>query len=154
MNRPASKHDDRIDRHDALRSALIVSAMFWGLLLVGTNSDAAFHEKLHRVLGDEPNGLRFELYILFFTFQMSVPMIFFLYHTFITRTHAKGYKGTMVHAGDVGAFIGLIGYLKYLATDTGEGPAMRRSKLFTFAGIIYLLGLVAWWIYWTDKHGI
>jgi len=31
---------------------------------------------------------------------------------------------------------------------------IRRSKLITFAGIIYLFGIVAWWVYWTDKHGI
>jgi hypothetical protein len=31
---------------------------------------------------------------------------------------------------------------------------IRRSKLITFAGIIYLLGLFAWWIWWTDKQGI
>ncbi len=154
MNHPSSKSDDKIDRHDALRTALIVSGLFWGLLLYGANFDASLHEKLHRVLGDAPNGLKFELYILFFTFQLSVPMIYFLYHTFITRTYAKEYKGTVLHVGDVGAFVGLIGYLKYLVTDTGEGPQIRRSKRITFAGILYLIGIVGWWIYWTDKHGM
>lgn len=154
MNYPPSKRDDKIDRHDALRTALIASGLLWGLLLYGANFDAAFHEKLHKVLGDEPNGLRFELYILFFTFQLAVPMVFFLYHTLITRTYAKEYKGALVHAGEVGAFVGLIGYLKYLVTDTGEGPQIRRSKLMTVAGILYLIGIVGWWIYWTDKHGI
>jgi hypothetical protein len=154
VNSSAQKRDDKIDGHDALKTALIVSGLFWGLLVFGVNFDAAFHEKLRSVLGDEPNGLKFDSYILLATFQMSVPMIFFVYHTVITRTHAREYKGTAVHAGDVGAFVGLIGYLKYLATDTGEGPAIRRSKLYTFAGIIYLFGLVAWWIYWTDKNGV
>jgi hypothetical protein len=106
------------------------------------------------VLGDEPNGLKFDLYILLTTLQLCVPMIFFLYHTFITRTYAREYRSPGTHAGDAGAFSGLIGYLRYLATDTGEGPEIRRSKLITFAGIVYLLGLFAWWIWWTDKHGI
>jgi hypothetical protein len=154
MNHPSRTRDDKIDRHDALRSALIVAGLFWGLLLYATNFDAAFHEKLHRVLGDAPNGLKFELYILFFTFQLSVPMIYFLYHTFITRTHAKSYQGKVVHVGDVGAFVGFVGYLRYLVKDTGEGPMIRRSKLITFAGIIYLVGIFAWWIFWADKHGI
>jgi hypothetical protein len=119
-----------------------------------TNFDAEFSGKLRRVLGDEPNGLRFDFYILLSTFQISLPMIFFLYHTLITRTHAREYRGTTGHLGDVGGFVGLVGYLRYLVTDTGEGSAIRRSKLITFAGIIYLFGLFAWWLYWTDKHGI
>jgi hypothetical protein len=154
MNHPLNKRDHRIDRRDALRTALIVAALFWGLLVYATNFDAGFHEKLRSVLGEEPNGLKFELYILLFTFQLSIPMIYFLYHTLITRTYARDYRGTAVHAGDVGAFVGLIGYLRYLVKDTGEGSLIRRSKLITFAGIIYLLGIFAWWIYWTDKHGI
>ncbi len=154
MAYPSDKRDDRMDRLDALRSALVAAGLFWGLLLVGTNFDGAFQEKLRRVLGERPNGLSFDLYVLFFTFQLSVPMLFFLYHTFITRTYAKEYRGTVVHVGDVGSFVGLLGYLKYLVTDTGEGPQIRKSKLITFCGIIYLIGIVAWWIYWTDKHGI
>ena len=59
-----------------------------------------------------------------------------------------------MHAGEVGAFVWLIGYLRYLLKDTGEGPDIRRSKLVAFGGIVYLIGIVAWWIYWTDKHGI
>jgi len=153
MNHPSRK-DGKIDRHDALRTALIVAALFWGLLIYTTNFDAAFHEKLHKVLGDEPNGLRFDLYLLFFTFQLCVPMVYFLYHALITRSHARESRGRAVHTGDAGAFVGLLGYLRYLAKDTGEGPEIRRSKLMAFAGIIYFFGLVAWWIYWTDKHGI
>jgi hypothetical protein len=154
VNRSVKERDDKIDRHDALRTALIVSALFWGLLVFAANFDAEFSGKLRRVLGDEPNGLRFDFYILLSTFQISLPMIFFLYHTLITRTHAREYRGAKVHVGDLGGFVGLVGYLRYLVTDTGEGSAIRRSKLITFAGIIYLFGLFAWWIYWTDKHGI
>jgi len=143
-----------MDRRDALRTALIIAALFWGLLVVAANSNAEMLGKLRRVLGDEPNGLKFEQYILLFTFQLAVPMIYFLYHTLITLTYAKRYQGTMVHAGDVGTAIGLVGYLRYLLKDTAEGPTIRRSKLITFGGIIYLLGIFAWWIYWTDKHGI
>ncbi len=154
MDRPLKKRDDRIDRKDALKTALIVAGLFWGLLVYATNFDVAFLEKLRGVLGEEPNGLKFDLYILLTTFQLSIPMVFFLYHTFITLTHARAYRGTVAHVGDVGAFVGLVGYLRYLVKDTGEGPMIRRSKLMTFAGIIYLLGIVAWWIYWTDKHGI
>jgi hypothetical protein len=154
MNNRLQKRDDKIDRRDALRTALIVSGLFWVLLVVAVNFDAGFNEKLRGVLGEEPNRLKFDLYILLTTFQFSIPMAFFLYHTFIALTHARAYRGTVVHVGDVGAFVGLVGYLRYLVKDTGEGPMIRRSKLMTFAGIIYLLGILAWWIYWTDKHGI
>jgi len=154
MSYPSRKRDDKIDRRDALRTALIVSALFWGLLVVAANSSADILGKLRRILGEMPIGLPFELYILVFTFLLSVPMIYFLYHTLITRTYARDCRGTAVHAGDVGAFVGLIGYLRYLVKDTGEGSLIRRSKLITFAGIIYLLGIFTWWIYWTDKHGI
>jgi hypothetical protein len=154
MDHPLKKRDDKIDRHEAARNALIVSGLFWVLPVVAVNFDAVFNEKLRGVLGEEPNGLKFDLYILLTTFQLSIPMVFFLYHTFITLTYARAYRGTAVHVGDVEAFVGLVGYLRYLVKDTGEGPMIRRSKLITFAGIIYLLGLFAWWIYWTDKHGI
>jgi len=154
MNYPSTKRDDKIDRHDAARNALIVSGLFWALLVAAVNFDAAFNEKLRNVLGDEPNGLRFDAYILLTTFQLSIPMAFFLYHTFITLTYARSYQGKVIHVGDVGAFVGLTGYLRYLVKDTGEGPEIRRSKLITFGGIIYLIGIFAWWIYWTDKHGI
>ena len=154
MSYPSRMRDDRIDRQDALRTAFIVAALFWGLLIYATNFDDAFNAKLRGILGPEPNGLKFDLYILLFTFQLALPMIFFLYHTLITLTYAKRYQGALAHAGDVGAAIGLIGYLSYLIKDTGEGPVIRRSKLITFTGIIYLFGIVAWWVYWTDKHGI
>ena len=154
MRYPSRTRDDRIDRRDALRTALIVSTLFWGLLVYGTNFDDALHAKLRGILGEEQNGLRFDLYILLFTFQLTVPMIFFLYHTLITLKYAKRYQATMVHAGDIGAVVGLIDYLRYLVKDTGEGPVIRRSKLIAFAGILYLLGIFAWWIYRTDKHGI
>jgi hypothetical protein len=143
-----------MDRRDALKTALIVSALFWGLLVVTTNSGGEVLDKLRRILGEEPNGLKFELYILLFTFQLSLPMIFFLYHTLITLTYARSYQGKVAHVGDVGAFVGLVGYMRYLVKDTGEGPVIRRSKLITFAGIIYLLGILAWWIWWTEKHRI
>jgi hypothetical protein len=154
MRDPSRTRDDRIDRRDALRTALIVSGLFWALLIYGANFDDNFNVKLRTVLGDEPNGLKFDLYILLSTFQLALPMVFFLYHTLITLTYAKRYQGIPAHAGHVGAAMGLIGYLRYLLKDTGEGPVIRRSKLITFTGIIYLLGLVGWWIYWTDKHGI
>jgi hypothetical protein len=154
MRYPSRARDDRIDRRDALRTALIVSALFWSLLVYGANFDDAFHAKLRGVLGEEPNGLRFDLYILLFAFQLAVPMIFFLYHTLITLTYAKRYQASMAHAGNIGAVVGLIDYLRYLVKDTSEGPVIKRSKLISFAGILYLLGMFAWWIYWTDKHGI
>jgi hypothetical protein len=148
------KPEDRIDRRDALKTALIVAGLFWVLLVVATNCDTAFNEKLRGVLGEEPNGLKFDLYILLTTFQLSIPMVFFLYHAFITLTHAREYKSPGIHAGDVRAFVGFVGYLRYLVKDTGEGPEIRKSKLITFAGIIYLLGIFVWWIWWTDKQGI
>jgi hypothetical protein len=154
MNHHSRKRDDKIDRQEAARNALIVSGLFWVLLVVALNFDAAFHEKLRDVLGDEPNGLKFDLYVLLTMFELGIPMVFFLYHAFITLTYAREYKFPVTHAGDVGAFVGIIGYLRYLVRDTGEGPVIRRSKLITFAGIIYILGLFAWWIYWTDKHGM
>src|SRR5512136_2231859 len=122
MRYPSRTSDDRIDRRDALRTALIVSGLFWGLLIYGANFDDNFNAKLRTVLGDEPNGLKFDLYILLSTFQLALPMIFFLYHALITLTYAKRYQGTLAHAGDVGAAMGLIGYLRYLIKDTGEGP--------------------------------
>jgi len=152
-DRPEQR-DDKIDRHYAARNASIVTGLFWGLLVYAANYDAEFNEKLRGVLGETPNGLTFQQYVLVFTAQLAAPMIFFLYHTFITLTYAKRYQGRMAHAGDLGAAAGLIGYLRYLLKDTGEGPVIRRSKLITFAGIIYLIGIFAWWIYWTDKHGI
>jgi hypothetical protein len=154
MNYHSRKRDDKIDRQEAARNALIVAGLFWALLVAAVNFDAAFHEKLRGVLGDEPNGLKFDLFILLTTFELSIPMVFFLYHTFITRTYAREYTSPGIHAGDAGAFVGLVGYLRYLVRDTGEGPMIRRSKLITFAGMVYLLGLFAWWIWWTDKHGI
>jgi hypothetical protein len=154
MNHHSRKRDDKIDRQDAARIALIVSGLFWLLLVVAVNLDAAFHEKLRGVLGDEPNGLKFDLYILLTTLELSIPMLFFLYHAFITLTCAREYKPPGLYTGAAGAFAGLVGYLRYLVKDTGEGLEIRRSKLITLAGIIYLLGLFSWWIYWTDKHGI
>jgi hypothetical protein len=86
MRYPSRTRDDRIGRRDALRTALIVSALFWGLLVATTNSDAEMLGRLRRVLGDEPNGLRFDLNMLLFTIQLAVPMIYVLYHALITLT--------------------------------------------------------------------
>ena len=88
MRYPSRTRDDRIGRRDALRTPLIVSALFCGLLVYGANFDDALPAKLRSVLGEEPNGLGFDLYLI------------------------------------------------------------------AFAGILYLLGIFAWWIFWTDKHGI
>ena len=154
MRYPSRTCDGRIGRRDALRTALIVSALFCGLLVYGTNFDGALHAKLRSVLGEEPDGLGFDLYIFLFAFPLAVPMIFFLYRTLITLTYAKRYQASMVHAGNIGAAVGLIGHLRSVVKDTGEGPVISRSKLIAFAGILYLLGIFAWWISWTDKHGI
>ena len=154
MRYPPRTRDGRIGRRDALLTALIVSALFCGPLVYGTNFDGALHAKLRSVLGEEPDGLGFDLYIFLFAFQLAVPMIFFLYRTLITLTYAKRYQASMVHAGNIGAVVGLIGHLRSLVKDTGEGPVISRSKLIAFAGILYLLGIFAWWISWADKHGI
>jgi len=45
------KSDDRIDRRDAFRTALIVSGLFWALLIYGVNFDDNFNAKLRTVLG-------------------------------------------------------------------------------------------------------
>jgi hypothetical protein len=41
-----------------------------------------------------------------------------------------------------------------LGPFTGEGPVVRRSKRISFAGILYLIGIAAWRVSWTDRHGI
>jgi hypothetical protein len=148
------RRKDRIDHRDARRTALILSALFWCILLYPTNFDAAMTEKLRSVLGDRPAGLPYDLFILLFTFQLSVPMIFFFRHLLITVTYARKRRDAAVHIGHVGAVAGLIGYLRFLLRDSREGTAVRRSKLITFGGILYLLCIVAWWIWWTDRHGI
>lgn len=144
--------ESNIDRRDMIRMSLILAALFWCLLLYPTNFDAAMTEKLRHVLGERPAGLPYDLYILLFTLQLSVPMVFFFYHMLITFTSARKRQGEMAHAG--GAVIGLFGYLRYLLRDSGEGPVIRRSKFITFAGMLYLIGIVAWWIWWTDQQGI
>lgn len=154
MNVRAKKAEDRIDHRDATRTALILAGLFWLILLYPTNFDAAMSEKLRRVLGERPEGLTYDLYILLFTLQLSFPMIFFFRSMVITHTYARRRQGTAVHVGDAGAVVGLLGYLRYLAKDTGEGPELRRSKLIALAGILYMIGIVVWWIIWTDRHGI
>ena len=120
MRYPSRTRDGRIGRRDALRTAQIVSALFCGLLVYGTNFDGALHAKLRSVLGEEPDGLGFDLYIFLFAFPLAVPMIFFLYRTLITLTYAKRYQASMVHAGNIGAVVGLIGHLRSVVKDTGE----------------------------------
>ena len=120
MRYPSRTRDGRIGRRDALLTALIVSALFCGPLVYGTNFDGALHAKLRSVLGEEPDGLGFDLYIFLFAFPLAVPMIFFLYRTLITLTYAKRYQASMVHAGNIGAAVGLIGHLRSLVKDTGE----------------------------------
>ena len=120
MRYPSRTRDGRIGRRDALRTAQIVSALFCGLLVYGTNFDGALHAKLRSVLGEEPDGLGFDLYIFLFAFPLAVPMIFFLYRSMITLTYAKRYQASMVHAGNIGAAVGLIGHLRSLVKDTGE----------------------------------
>ena len=154
MNVQTKKAEGRIDHRDATRTALILAGLFWLILLYPTNFDAAMSEKLRRVLGGRPEGLSYDLYILLFTLQLSFPMIFFFRALVITRTYARKRQGSVVHAGDAGAVVGLLGYLRYLVKDTGEGPQIRRSKLITLAGILYMIGIVVWWILWTSSHGI
>jgi len=149
MIRRTQDPEDRIDRQDTTRTALILAALFWCILLYPTNFDAAMSEKLRRVLGERPFGLDYDLYILLFTLQLSAPMTLFFRHLLITRTYAKKRE-----SGSAGGVSGLILYLGSLLKDTGEGPAIRRSKRITFAGILYVIGIIAWWIWWTDKHGI
>jgi len=130
MRYPPRTRDGRIGRRDALLTALIVSALFCGPLVYGTNFDGALHAKLRSVLGEEPDGLGFDLYIFLFAFQLAVPMIFFLYRTLITLTYAKRYQASMVHAGNIGAVVGLIGHLRSLVKTLARGRlSVGRSSL-------------------------
>lgn len=59
-------------------------------------------------------------------------MIFFFRALLITR----GYAGKL-EDGSAGTVSGLVLYPGYLIQDTGEGPAVRRAKLVTLAGMFY-----------------
>lgn len=146
--------DERIDHRSVTRNAFLLTGLFWLLLLYPALFDASMSEKLRALLGERPSGMPYERYVLLFTLQLTFPMLFFFHYLLITVTYARRRERTIGHAGDLGAVVGLVGYMRYLARDTGEGPEIRRAKLFTLAGILYLIGVVAWWIWWTDKHGL
>jgi hypothetical protein len=151
---PRKRTESRIDRREATRTALVLTVLFWCILLYPADFDAAMSGKLRGVLGARPAGMPYDLFILLFTLQLSVPMFVFFRNLLITARYARKRRARSIHAGDVGAVFALIGYLGYLVKDTGEGPEIRRSKVIAFAGILYLIGIIAWWIWWTGRHGI
>lgn len=111
-------------------------------------------DKLQRVLGDHPWGLPLDVYLVLFNALLCLPLVWFFRHITITTMYARNSKPITLRHGDVGSVLTALSYLLFLLRDEGDDRRIHRSKRIAFLGCLYLIGLVVWWIWWTDLHGI
>lgn len=144
----------KIDKKEIARSSLIVTLLIFVVLVCQPLLDLEFKDKVRQMLGDFPLGFQVEVYIVLFTAALCLPLFFFMWHTMITVYYAKKSKSHQIHAGDRGGVLVLLNYLRYLLKSEGEEIKIRISKLITLAGLLYLIGIVVWWIWWSQSSGI
>jgi hypothetical protein len=143
-----------IDRKEAAVTSAVVTALVFAMLVFIPFSIDGFMAKLKLVLGAAPMGLKLELYVVLFFAVLCLPLPFFLWHTVIVLHHAKESRDRMIHFGHFGAALALLKYMGFLLRNDHETPTIRRSKVVTFCGILYVIGIAAWWIVWAEAHGI
>jgi len=143
-----------IDKKEALFTAIIVSILIYALIAIMVTSEPAMTKKLSAVLGHRPLGMPLKVYILSFTAALCAPLIFLFRHIYVTIRYAKKRRDSKIYVGNVGVLFSLTSYLKFLVHSEDEPQAIKRSKIYTFIGIIYLIGVVVWWIVWAEIHGL
>jgi uncharacterized paraquat-inducible protein A len=143
-----------VDRKEAAVTSAVVTALVFGMLVYIPFSIDGFMAKLKLVLGAAPMGLKLELYVVLFLAVLCLPLPFFLWHTVIVLHHAKESRDRMIHVGHVGAALALLKYMGFLLRNDHESDTIQRSKIVTFCGILYFIGIAAWWIVWAGAHGI
>ncbi len=143
-----------INKKEALFTTLIVSILVYALLAMSVTSDSKMIKKIGEVIGNQPFGIPIKLYILIFTATLCLPIIFFFWHIYVTINYAKRKRSSKVFFGNIGVFMSLVLYLKFLLQNDSEPLIIKRSKIYTFIGILYLFGIVIWWIIWSSSHGL
>lgn len=143
-----------INKKEALFTTLIVSIVVYALLAIVVTSNSKMIEKIGKVIGNQPFGISIKLYILVFIATLCIPLLFFFWHIYVTVNYAKRKRSSIVFVGNIGAFMSLVLYLKFLLQNDSEPLEIKRSKIYTFIGILYLIGIVIWWIIWSAIHGL
>jgi uncharacterized paraquat-inducible protein A len=143
-----------IDRKEVAVTSAVVIALVFAMLVYIPFSIDGFMAKLKLVLGAAPMGLKLELYVVLFLAVLCLPLPFFLWHTVIVLHHAKENRDRLIHVGLIGTALALLKYMGCLLRNDHETETIRRSKIVTFCGILYVIGIAAWWIVWAEAHGI
>jgi hypothetical protein len=143
-----------IDRKEVAVTSAIVTALVFALLAVIPLSDEGFMAKLQLVIGTVPWGLSSDQYVVLCIAALCLPLPFFLWHAVIVLHYARKSRDRTVHVGRAGGVVALLEYMGYLLRKDHETRAIRRSKIVTFCGILYMIGIAAWWIAWAETHGI
>jgi hypothetical protein len=143
-----------IDKKEAIFTTIVGSILVYALLAIVVTSEPEMMEKLSAVLGYQPLGMPLKVYILSLTAALCFPLIFFFYHIHVTIRYARKRRNSKIYVGNVGVLFSFISYLKFLLHNTEEPQAIKKSKIYTFIGIIYLIGVVVWWIVWAEIHGL
>ena len=143
-----------VDKKEAIFIAIIVSILVYSLLAIMVTSEPAMIEKLSVVLGHKPFGMPLKLYILSFTAALCFPLIFFFWHIYVTIRYTRKMRDSKIYIGNIGVLLSFISYLKFLLNNDDEPQAIKRSKIYTFVGFIYLVSVVVWWIIWAEIHGL
>jgi hypothetical protein len=149
-----SSNPMNIDKKEALITAIIISVLVYALLAIVATSEPTMMEKLSIVLTHKPLGMPLKVYILSLTAALCFPLIFFFYHIHVTIRYTRKRPDSKIYIGNIGVWFSLISYLKFLLHNNDEPQAIKKSKIYTFIGIIYLIGVVAWWIFWAEIHGL
>jgi Flp pilus assembly protein TadB len=143
-----------IDKKEALSTAIIVSILVYALLAIIVTSEPAMLKKLSAVLGQHPLGMPLKMYILYFIAALCLPLTFFFWHIHVTIRYARKVRDSKIFTGNMGAVFSLISYLKFLLHSEDEPQAIKKSKIYTFIGIVYLIGVAVWWIVWAEIHAV
>ena len=144
----------KIDNKEALFTTIIVSILVYALLAIMVTSEPAMIGKLGVVLGKKPLGMPLKAYILSFTAVLCFPLLFFFWHIYVTIRYARKRRSSKIYSGSIGVLLSLVLYLKFLLHNDDEPQAVKKSKIYTFIGLIYFVGVVVCWIIWTEIHGV
>jgi hypothetical protein len=144
-----------VDRKEIALGTAVASGATLAMLLMALFSGGDFNQRLYAVVG-RPFGLPSPVYVGLVMVAIWLPLPVWFWHLQLTRRYARTDPSRVEIQGSarVVGLWALLQYISFLLKLRGEPRRVQRAKIIALAGVLYGIGVIAWWITWTSSHGI
>jgi hypothetical protein len=153
---PSVAMELKIDRKEIAIGTAVLSVACLGILLAAIFGGDSFSRRLLAELEGNVVGLSAPAYAVAWAIALCTPLPFWFWHLLVVQHYAKdrARKRRSMGTSPIGAAAAVVDYLHFLVTSKESSRLLRRAKLVSAAGIVYLLSVFGWWLYWTDSRGL